>query len=301
MKALLTSLAAGLVLVGALLAPSCGSLPLEENPADGGGLPPDRFHPLNFALPEKHGPATNLQKLDCRGCHAGDLTGIGGVPVSCDTCHQAGWRTNCTYCHGGVDNDLGAPPRDLDGTRERSATKFPGHSAHVSDTASHAKFDCDQCHVKPRDVLTPDHVFDGTPGAAELVFTKGLSPAGTYEGGTCANVYCHGNGRSGSGGTIAAKADPVTCAGCHGSQSETATWRTFSGLHSRHLGSGVGCTECHATVVGSGGEDILEPSLHVNGVIEIAFGTGAMTRSTAGRCTGTCHGTNHLAASWGGN
>ena len=33
--------------------------------------------------------------------------------MSCDDCHDEGWRTDCVFCHGGVDDTTGAPPEDI--------------------------------------------------------------------------------------------------------------------------------------------------------------------------------------------
>ncbi len=53
--------------------------------------------------------------------------------------------------------------------------------------------------MKPVDVLSAGHIFDETPGAAEVDFSGGLSPAGThfsFGNNTCAG-NCHGEGHRG--------------------------------------------------------------------------------------------------------
>ncbi len=75
-------------------------------------------HPVGFNSPSVHGPATVEGKSDCRVCHGVNLEGSveNGIP-SCDECHPAAWRTRCTFCHGGQDNESGAPLH-VNGTRD---------------------------------------------------------------------------------------------------------------------------------------------------------------------------------------
>lgn len=244
-------------------------------------------HPPGFAAPEMHGPEMELQRSDCRGCHGADLTG--GTGPSCDSCHEAGWREDCTYCHGGGLNDTGAPPRDLGSTITSSAQSFVAHPKHVTQGIMRAN-DCTTCHVKPTDVMSLGHAFDATAGAAENVFTAGLSPATTYDGsGTCANNYCHGNGRA--NGTYRDGNGPTTCATCHPAQNSTSTqWGTMSGDHRRHLAEGYECDDCHKTVAGTGGTSVIAPLLHVDGMKEVSFKVATITWDpTTKRCTGVCH------------
>ena len=244
-----------------------------------------------------HGPELKLQLQDCRGCHGQDLTG--GVGPSCDTCHTPAdpqaWRTTCTFCHGGTDNQTGAPPRNLAGTSGPGG--FPAHTVHVTQGIAAAQ-DCTSCHVKPADALSMNHVFDATPGAAEVVFTAGPSPAGTFDGTQCSNLYCHGNGR-GDNGTVALNAAAMTCASCHPSlQSGSGTWSTMSGDHRLHLSKGMTCTECHNSVTADNAS-ILDPLLHVDGQKEVVFTAANFTYDPATRrCNGSCHGEGHNNRTW---
>ena len=61
------------------------------------------YHPEGFAAAEVHGPELKLHTQDCRACHGNDLKG-GSAEVSCDSCHEPEWRTDCVYCHGGSEN-----------------------------------------------------------------------------------------------------------------------------------------------------------------------------------------------------
>lgn len=269
----------------------CGSLPPEIDTPGGSG----RHHPVGFALAQQHAPALKSQAEDCRFCHGGDLAG-GSVGVSCDGCHPAGWRTNCVFCHGGVDNTLGSPPRDLSGETTPSLLSFPAHTAHVAER-SHRPYDCTQCHTKPIDVLSPGHVFDETPGRAEVDFQAGLSAQGTYDGATCSSLYCHGNGR-GANGTYARAGPATTCRSCHPDRnSGSAAWGTMSRGHDSHLGQGTPCYECHGGVVNTAGNAILDPARHVDGMVDVSFPTSNIVY-TAGRCSGTCHNEGHTNERW---
>jgi predicted CxxxxCH...CXXCH cytochrome family protein len=262
---------------------------------DGGGG--GDIHPDGFAASTLHGPEFELARQDCRGsCHGDQLQGASGP--SCDSCHDAGWRTDCTYCHGGGANQTGAPPRDLASTNLSQSLSFRAHTRHVTAGMASA-FDCVQCHVKPDDVLSPGHVLDATPGAAEVRFTGQLNAGGAYNGaGTCSTSYCHGNGR-GANGTIADGAPPRTCASCHGSQTVPGSWDGMSGDHKKHLEeSGVTCATCHVTVT-TNGTTIASRALHVDGGKSVAFNFSGMTYTVATKaCTGPCHGENHNGDRW---
>ncbi len=279
---------------------ACDVGAIEADDGAGGGASPDggadvtpagRFHPLGFAAAEQHGPQLNLQTQECRTCHAADLTGGAsmGAP-SCDGCHTpvaepAAWRSDCTFCHGSDDNTTGAPPRDIDvGSADIS---FAAHSAHVVDGIASAS-DCTECHAKPVDLLSEGHVFDSTPAAAEVSFAGGLAAAASYDGDTCSNNYCHGDGR-GSNGTVAVNGGPLECSGCH-----STSGAGMSGEHSRHInGENLECSECHSTVA-SPAQAIIAPSLHVDGARQVDF-SGPGTYNAANRsCSGLgggCHGT----------
>ncbi len=256
---------------------------------DGGGGSGSSYHPDGFDDPAVHGLEAKLNVQDCRDCHGADLTG--GSGLSCDSCHPDGWRTDCTFCHGGTSNSTGAPPLDIDGNADPSSITFMAHTAHVSGSYA-APFDCSECHVEPDDVTSTGHLFDSTPAVAEVSFTAGLSSAGSYDGaGGCSNLYCHGNGQ-GDNGTSTDDGRSKTCASCHPDEtSGTAEWQTMSGEHSRHLNEGLACAYCHFDDVDHD-KTIIEPSLHVDGVVEQAFEKSTMW-IVSGTCIGYCHGELH--------
>jgi predicted CxxxxCH...CXXCH cytochrome family protein len=265
---------------------------------DGGGggggdtTPGTRYHPEGYGAAEVHGIAAKYQQEDCRSCHGSNLEGEGDA-VSCDSCHEDGWRTNCTYCHGGTDNTTGAPPVEI--SNETSPSSFPPHTAHVTENIKPG-YDCVQCHKKPTDVLSEGHVFvgDTTPGEAEAVFSGGIAAATVWDGSEgCSNNYCHGNGQ-GDNGTMLATAATPECGSCH-PVAGVGDAGSMSGEHSRHVGKGLGCEECHAATVAADNA-IIGPTMHVNGAKDTSFPSGMVYEG--GQCTGTCHGEGHSGRSW---
>jgi predicted CxxxxCH...CXXCH cytochrome family protein len=139
-------------------------------------------------------------------------------------------------------------------------------------------------------------------GRAEVVFGA-LNSAADYdpETGSCANLYCHGNGHGRLGGVVWTSTEPVDCSSCHPYRGSTADeFRAMSGQHLLHAqSSGFLCSVCHATTVNEAGV-ITGRSTHVDGGPDVEFDTaaaGAMRRS-GGRCFGGCHFHPHVGAAW---
>ena len=258
------------------------------------GHAPSRYHPDGYAEPLPHGQELKLQQQDCRACHGDDLSG-GSSGVSCDGCHTDGWRTDCTFCHGGVDADDGAPPQGIDDTLPDDALRFRAHAQHL-DANTHAPVPCDACHLVPLDVLSPGHVFDDTPGVAEVAMGSSLSPAGTWTGTSCSNLYCHSTGRN-EDGAIDASAPPQGCDDCHADASIGTDWLTMSLRHSQHLITLIGCAQCHARVAASNSA-IADPTLHVDGQVQVDLASGTLTYNSNGTCSGLCHLKLHFNARW---
>jgi len=251
--------------------------------------PAARYHPDGWEEASAHGPPAKYQEDDCLSCHGEDLTG-GAVDVSCDLCHEKGWRENCVFCHGGTDNTTGAPPRDISGETATASLSFRAHSAHVT-TRWHEAYDCTQCHTKPTDVLSTGHLFvaDTTAGVSEVRFADGLSASADYDGnGSCSNLYCHGNGRGNNGEATHTMAS-VTCSSCHpDSSSSDDDWDEMSGEHEDHLEEGGTCSQCHGATVDDD-QNILAPGKHVNGVVDIQTESGVTWNSADKSCEGDCH------------
>jgi hypothetical protein len=256
---------------------------------DGGGHP-ERTHPVGWAAANVHGLATKLQtETDCRGCHGPTLEGAAGV--SCDSCHPAGWREDCTFCHGGEEDSTGAPPRDINGAVE--GISFDSHSAHVT-AGTHPGYDCTTCHVKPLDVLAPGHLFDDdTPAVAEVDLADGLSDRAIYADTTCSEAYCHGSGRA-DDGVVSSDEGAMACDSCHPSAQTSSRWGSMSGHHLKHLSTdlGLACRDCHSTSVDAS-DALIGDGTHVDGSPDIAP-TGAV-QWNGSTCTGLCHGHTHKA------
>jgi len=287
-----------LLLLAPLLACTNGKIGGDSGAPNDGGSPGDggsatTYHPAGFADPTVHGIEAKMAVQDCKSCHGADLSGNGSA-LSCDSCHTEGWRTSCTFCHGGGDNSTGAPPEDIDDSM--SDATFGAHTKHVTQTI-HGAFDCTECHVKPTDVLSDGHLWDGTAGVAEVDLSGGLSHAGSWnhDGMTCANMYCHGNGQ-GNNGTVTAGDGPLSCHSCHADMTTSGSWSSMSGEHRKHLRKGFKCSACHQDTVDSG-SNIISAAKHVNGQADVVFETTDITYNGS-TCNGRCHNENHSNRHW---
>jgi predicted CxxxxCH...CXXCH cytochrome family protein len=182
-------------------------------------------HPEGYASASQHGVDFTSQGLSaCTNCHGVDLTG-GSAGVSCDKCHS-GFKSNCTFCHGGTDNDMGSPPESVSGNTETSQPGVGAHSTHLVKASTwHATVSCSACHKVPVDALAEGHI-DG--GSAEVVISKLNEDEGEEDeeaqwhkdDGTCSSTYCHGG--SSSGGTSMSPqwylvdGTQSACGSCHG-------------------------------------------------------------------------------------
>ncbi len=272
----LPALAAALFLLAALALTACST---------------ERHHPAGYAGSTVHPIDAKLATEDCRDCHGAQLDG-GTAGVNCDDCHQTGWREDCLYCHGGEDSPDGAPPRDIDGTVAEDDTSFWPHTTHSIETDGPA-YACVQCHKRPTNVLDEGHLWDGTPGVAEVDFSGGISPDAAWSATGCTNAYCHGTGQD--EGDVELDGYGVNCGSCHpvagASNQEIAQ---LSGEHREHVVHNVDCQECHPNT--GDGADITDPGSHVDGEVTLQMPYG-VTR-TNGRCTGSCHNENHNNDSW---
>ena len=176
-------------------------------------------HPDGYAAPDQHGTDFNTGgPAGCTDCHGTDLAG-GSSGTSCEQCHS-GFRKDCTFCHGGTDNDTGAPPDSVLGETGTDVTGVGAHTAHLlAASAWHKPFACAECHKVPTDALDEGHI-DGTAAHVwgNLAAADGAKPS--WADGSCSGSYCHG--AKSSGGTHTAP-----------------TWTTVDGTQSA-------CGACHA-------------------------------------------------------
>ena len=64
----------------------------------------------------------------------------------------------------------------------------------------------------------------------------------------------------------------------------------MSGEHEEHLDEGVVCADCHGLTTNAS-QDILDPSLHVNGSVDLDFSDSIYWNGTT--CRGSCHDEDH--------
>lgn len=261
-------------------------------------VPPNSYHPDGYLSAAVHGLEAKFQVQVCTQCHGLDLTG-GAVQRSCDTCHFEAtndWRTHCTFCHGGANDDpSGAPPENIDDSL--APVVFEPHQTHVN-TDLRAQLDCTECHAKPVDIFSVGHLFvgDATPGVGEVAFL-GVSLGGTWDpagSGSC-SVYCHGAGLAPA--TVLIGSGPKGCADCHPSmKSSPADWNAMSGRHRVHLEDvGADCASCHPTTRDN--TTIADGSLHLDGDPDVTVIGGTVDWNGA-TCSGLCHSKDHAACTW---
>ncbi|MFT4622665.1 MAG: hypothetical protein ACI8PZ_001321 [Myxococcota bacterium] len=270
-----------------------GATDLCANP-DTGAPVVTGYHPDGFEDASVHGQEAKLQVQACGDCHGADLTG--GAGPSCDSCHTAGWRTNCTFCHGGDFDETGAPPRHISGIDDGLDATFVPHLAHTVDTDLHLAFPCETCHIRPTDVLSTGHLFvaDATKGRTEVTF-GGLGVGAAWDGnGGCSNLYCHGTGRA--PGSMDHLGTVSTCHDCHPDlTSSDDAWGRMSGDHEDHLDEDFRCEDCHGATTADS-TSILDPAVHVDGTVNVLMPDGITFNGTT--CTGACHREGHGGRTW---
>lgn len=209
-------------------------------------------------------------------CHS-RANPVGGV----DAFASVTWRSGslaCDSCH------------DTAGT---ATTLSPGHRLHVNDYAQ----DCALCHASS---ASGTAVLDRrlhANGSKDLAF-EGANAGTTWDAAqrTCAGTYCHSDGTRTSAPFTPAASIAWTaladCRSCHPAAAAAGP-AIATGAHGPHvagadlIGVNFGCAECHATVVSSD-TAVKSPSLHVNGIADVAFPTGGAWAN--GTCGGTyCH------------
>lgn len=263
----------------AVAAAGCSDL---EKPLPSNAEPELEAHPEGWADANSanfHGLFIRNHGWDldnCKQCHGADYTG-GISETSCLTCHPA-TPEDCVVCHGGVDNQTGAPPEDLDGNVTTTARGVGAHTAHLDGESLSDGIPCSSCHVVPATFATSGHADSDLP--AEITFgaialTDSANPTYDVANASCADAYCHGNWRlpkSASNSTFVYTADfiegnraaPVwtdpstaACGTCHGLPPTGHTPFELSQ-----------CTNCHGSVIDAAGT-IIDKSKHVNGQVNV--------------------------------
>ena len=215
--------------------------------------------------------------LAASGCDLGRFDVPGGEST------VTGPSSGCSgACHG--EGDLLAPPRDTAGRTDLASIGVGAHSAHLQASDWHKRFACETCHVVPREVGDPGHIFVPGPNGpvkdalpAEVVFAGlGTGASWDHATATCRNSYCHGD--------TLHQIDPATNATVPGAGGATTqpTWTKVDGSQSK-CGACHGtpppaphpqttdCGLCHPSM--NPGDfaagKISYPELHIDGVVEV--------------------------------
>ncbi|MCK9409564.1 MAG: CxxxxCH/CxxCH domain-containing protein [Bacteroidetes bacterium] len=218
--------------------------------------------------------SSNYNLVQCQSCHGPQYNGNGVAVKSCVTCHnQQSGPENCSTCHGGATN--AAPPKDLSGNTLATFRGVGAHQTHLNGESISKGFSCNECHVVPATLSAVGHI-DASVNA-EVVFNGGSkffkADAG-YNASTisCANTYCHGNFTGGNNLTMTwnnTLSSAAACGTCHGDATKsTLKEKAFpkSG-HNRFGTISSDCSTCHVKVVDAA-LNIINPSLHVNGIVD---------------------------------
>ena len=185
--------------------------------------------------------------------------------LTCTTCHG-----NATLVRAGLqDPNVAAAPTgtgapDTYGNTDGATANGVGvHAAHVLGTRSRPVL-CNACHTVPGTQIHKTGV--ATAGAVVLanLSTTGSIANASYAGagGTCSNVYCHGNLGGGIGATNVTPtwktAGTLVCNSCHGMPPAS----TSTG---RYHPNRTDCGACHSGYTGT----TVNASTHVNGVVAV--------------------------------
>ena len=250
----------------------------------------------------KHEYHINSANLQCADCHYsvvdqslsitapemhvnGILDTLTRDVQVCNTCHGSGSQS-CTICHGGIDNQTGAPPLGLHGEINTSQLSVGAHSSHVQSGIIAESVNCSECHIVPDSIFADGHL--GTDSIAEINWgtLAGLSSLWDRSTVQCSNTYCHGNftGGSGSNTPVWTGTAQAECGSCHdvGTSPANLLWK-----HEYHISeAGLSCGDCHAAVVDLD-LNITGRALHVNGTID------TLTRDV--QVCNNCHGSGPVA------
>jgi predicted CxxxxCH...CXXCH cytochrome family protein len=195
----------------------------------------------------------------------------------------AGPSSGCSgACHG--EGDQLAPPRDTAGRTDLASIGVGAHTQHLQASTWHKRFACETCHIVPKEVGDPGHIFNYGPNGpvkdplpAEVIFTGlGTGASWDHQTATCTSSYCHGDTLhqidpatnatvKGAGGAIT---QPVwtqvdgtqsKCGACHGTPPPAP--------HPQNTDCGL----CHPSM--NPGDfaagKISYPELHIDGVVEV--------------------------------
>jgi predicted CxxxxCH...CXXCH cytochrome family protein len=251
-------------------------------------------------------PAPHLQNASCGNCHPGYT--VSSVDPALHVDGTVDLDLDCTSCHGDAsktatpaDPRWAAPPLDTAG--EEASAQVGAHQKHLGATLS-GPVACAQCHPVPagfagHPTLETDFAW-GTLATGAIVPTASTDPrfgnfsaptSPTFAGGSCSATYCHGD-FAGDYTYVVIQSDPpeettvryagkaaapswvggpMACDSCHGNPTRgLGVWH--SGSHGYPGNQYNDCQYCHPDAVGVNGVGtaITNPSLHVNGAVNLA-------------------------------
>ncbi|MDH4156210.1 MAG: CxxxxCH/CxxCH domain-containing protein [candidate division Zixibacteria bacterium] len=246
-------------------------------------------HPVLWMEPQSpdfHGTVMMQNgSRSCAVCHGEDFRG-GRVGISCVDCHLTSGA--CTACHGGRDNNTGAPPDGLHSEIDDTTLAVGAHTVHLSGSGWAAAVTCQSCHLVPASMFESFHLDTGAtaPDSVAEITWQGYADGGgavwDRPARTCSGTYCHGNfdGGYGSNTPVWTARGQAECGSCHDAGTNPGD---LGLIHQLHLTpDGLVCADCHSGVVDSS-LAIVTPALHVNGVTDVLAPEQA-------RCE-ECHGT----------
>ncbi len=267
----------------------------QNNQAECGSCHDIGAEPANLLW--KHQYHITTANLDCAVCHASVVDStlaivdpglhINGSPdiliadtSICNVCHVDG-QLICTGCHGGLDNNTGAPPYGLENENLISQLAVGAHTSHLDGNGLTNGIDCSECHTIPLGLTDAGHLDADNIAELNWGLLAGASSSWNRNNAECSNTYCHGNfgGGNPSNTPVWTDTDQATCGSCHdvGTNPSDLAWK-----HDYHMTTaGLECADCHSSVT----NDLLEIvglNQHINGQID------TLTADTA-KCN-VCHG-----------
>jgi predicted CxxxxCH...CXXCH cytochrome family protein len=247
----------------------------------------------NYNAGNNTGGNGHFNNSDCISCH---MHKQGFRPAVCDSCHNAS-----------------SALADSHGVHYNSATVVSGITTNNSSTAGNYVFQCGNCHnnvnhaggaVSAVQAAEISIIGGGIYNAATLA--AGADRGFSYTAGSCKTNLCHQDGRGGNANYNAATlvwtgSLPADCTGCHdnnvASTKPMATLAHTAHVNNANHGASKTCNTCHNLTVDGTDRVVIDKSLHVNGLYNIAIlaavdGNGATTNWTGASCNAIyCHST----------
>ncbi len=225
------------------------------------GLPPALPHPQSARCDTCHG-----QVIDAQRQFVAPALHVDGIVQSAEG--------KCTACHGsGADP---APPSDTLGNQATSALGVGAHQAHLAGGNFSRPLECAECHVVPQAADDSGHI-EGLPARVAFIgvaTSDGRQPSWDHGATTCANTYCHGPSPGQPNPSPSWTANrSSSCTSCHGAPPPAPHPQLSN------------CSQCHGAVVAPDNVSIIDRTLHVNGIVDVAFDAS---------CT-SCHGSANAA------